>query len=287
MGESIADSRHTPCSDPGRYHAGITGLSADPGTIADRLELFVIHHDIARAIGFGVPAAAEGDRGLRLASTLLAAALARDPRPLTEHRAIGNYLYVTCRDFAMLAVSALRQQGIAARLRVGFASYFKAGHWLDHLVCEYRAGASWSVLDAQLGPLAREGFRIGFDIADVPEAGWRSAASVWRAVRAGEIDPAMCGLPSAGIAGAWWIAGSVIRDANALAGIEALPWDFWGAGLAFHATRAVTAAQAARIDLLAAALEPAPPDRDAAGRLLAGFAWACPSPAERAVLEGG
>lgn len=286
MHDTAADTHHTPTSDPGPHHACITDLSADPATIADRLELFLIHHQIARNIRIPVPATAEPDRSLRLASRLLETTLARDPRPLTEHRAIGNYLFVTCRDFALLAVSALRQRGIPARLRVGFASYFNAGQWLDHLICEYRTDNKWRVLDAQLGPLARDGFRIPFDIADVPESGWRPAAAIWRAVRAGEIDPAICGLPSAGIAGAWWIAASVIRDANALAGIEALPWDFWGPGLTFHATRTVTAEQAAQIDLLAAAIAPAPPDRHAAQAVLAAFPWASPTPADRAILEG-
>ncbi len=278
--DSLIDARHTSWSDPGGFADRLGEIAGRPAWIADRLEQFVIHHQIARNIGIAVPAPAESDRGLRHVSLLLAAAVARDRRPLSEHRAIGDYLFVTCRDFAMLAVSALRQRGVAARLRVGFASYFNAGVWMDHLVCEHRAGGGWAVLDAQLGPLARQGFRIGFDVGDVPRSAWQPAASIWRAMRAGEVDPGICGLPYAGIAGAWWIAASVIRDAGALAGIEALPWDFWGLGQVFQATREVTEAQAGQIDQLAAALESAPADRTAAQAVLARFAWAQPTAEE-------
>src|SRR5262245_21394204 len=37
----------------------------------------------------------------------------------TERRSVG-----TCRDFALLLCAALRQQGVAARVRCGFATYF-------------------------------------------------------------------------------------------------------------------------------------------------------------------
>ena len=75
----------------------------------------------------------------------------RDARPLTEHRALTAYLYGTCHDFALLAVSALRERGIPARLRVGFASYFRADHW----VCEHRCSGHWAILDAQAWVVSR------------------------------------------------------------------------------------------------------------------------------------
>ncbi len=275
MGDGM-DARQTVWSDPGRHGARVRELSDRPGVIADRLELFVLHHEIARHLGFGVPEAAEGDRGLRRVEALLDAAFARDARVLTAHRDIKNYLYVTCRDFAMLAVSALRAAGIAARLRVGFAGYFQKGRWIDHLVCEYRLGDRWAVLDAQLGPRAREGFKIDFPVDDVPARAWLPAAEMWLAVRAGEVDPEICGLPSAGIKGLWWCAGSVMRDAAALAGVEALPWDFWGPGVGVREARAVPDALAADIDLLAAALVPAPLDRAAALAVLGRFPWVGP-----------
>jgi hypothetical protein len=230
----------------------------------------------ARQIGVAVPAHAEEDRSLRRTSLLLAEAVRRDGRPLSEHREISNYLFVTCRDFAMLAVSALRERGIPARLRAGFAGYFNPGIWEDHYLCEHCAGGSWTFLDAQLGPISRNGFRIQFDIANVPDSSFRTTASTWRAVRAGTLDAATCGLPYAGITGKWWIASSVLRDAAALTGIECLPWDDWGLAASFRTTQTVNDEQAQAIDALAEALEPAPRNRNEATEVLEHFRWAAP-----------
>lgn len=276
MSDTFADSWHTAWFDPGAQRARLRELPAAPGALADALELFLVHHAAARARGWGVPAAPEGDRALRRAALLLEAAVERDGRPLDARREIGDYLYGTCHDFALLSASALRERGVAARLRVGFADYFGTGRWEDHWVCEFRIDGRWAVLDAQLGATVRRRLGIGFDVADVPASGWRTAAAIWRAVRGGEVTAEDCGVSFVGIAGAWFVAASVLRDAAALAGIEALPWDYWGIGRDICTARAVTEAQAAAIDGLAAALEPAPVDRVAAAAVLDRFAWARP-----------
>jgi len=286
MPASAVDHQHTPWSDPGPHRTRLSELPASPAALADALEEFVIHHAIARSLGFGVPAEAEPDRNLRQASRLLGEAIQRDARPLTEHRALTAYLYGTCHDFALLAASALRERGIPARLRVGFASYFRADRWEDHWVCEHRCSGYWAILDAQLGSRARAGLKIAFDVADVPSTGWRSAASVWQALRAGDLDPGACGVSFAGITGAWFVAASVLRDAAALAGIESLPWDYWGPGRAICATHQVGEEQARAIDSLAAAVEPAPDDRLAAEAVLERFPWARPTPTVLSFPEG-
>lgn len=274
----MSDAAHTPWSDPGEHRAALHVLPSMPVALADALEEFVIHHAVARGLGYGVPPAAEGDRDLRAATALLGITLGRDSRPLTEHRALPDYLYGTCHDFALLAASTLRERGVPARLRVGFASYFRSGRWEDHWVCEHQVGGTWAVLDAQLGHRAREGLRIGFDIADVPATGWRPAAAIWRAIRSGEMDAASCGVSHAGISGTWFAAASVLRDAAALAGIETLPWDYWGPARRFTPERGPTEDEARDLDALAAALDPAPADREAAEAVLARFPWARPTP---------
>src|SRR5437868_4629405 len=157
MNTNSVDCRHTRWSDPQAYCEQLSELPSETAALADALEEFVIHHAIARSLGFGVPATAESDRNLRRVSRLLAAALQRDSRPLTEHRALPNYLYGTCHDFALLAVSLLRERSVPARLRVGFASYFRTERWEDHWVCEYWTCEKWAILDTQLGSRARAG----------------------------------------------------------------------------------------------------------------------------------
>jgi hypothetical protein len=254
--------------------------------LADALEAFVIHHAAARSAGVGVPIEAEPDRNLRHASRLLDAAVQRDARSLTEHRALANCLYGTCHDFALLAASALRESGIPARLRVGFASYFLADRWEDHWGCEYRCNGRWAILDAELGSRARAELLIAFDVADVPRTAWRSAASIWLALRSGDLNPGICGVSLAGITGEWLVAASVLRDAAALAGIESLPWDYWGPGRAICTTGQVTDEQAHAIDGLAAAVEPAPDDRRVAEAVFERFPWARPTPTVLSFPDG-
>src|SRR5688572_1515636 len=73
------------------------------------------------------PSGSETDIDQRLVRVLLSRVLARDGRPLTERRA-GSACYIgTCRDTAILACSLFRHHHVPARLRAGFAGYFKPG----------------------------------------------------------------------------------------------------------------------------------------------------------------
>jgi hypothetical protein len=161
-------------------------------------------------------------------------------------------------------------------LRVGYAGYFIPGKWEDHWVCEYHTGSRWVLFDAELGPSARKHYKIGFPSADIPEGEWRSAGSVWHSIRAGTVEPTVCGVNAISIHGRWFVASAVLRDAAALAGIECLPWDYWGPGRDFRRTRQVIEEEAKQIDALAEALYPAPANRDEAEALLGRFPWARP-----------
>lgn len=283
---SLDHAAHTAYSEPGELREALCALPSQPIALADAIEEFMIHHSVARQLGFGVPAACEGDRSLRQVRALLGAALVRDSRPLAEHRALPAYLYVTCRDFALLAAARLREARVPARLRVGAAAYFVAGRWEDHWLCEYLDGPRWRRLDAQLGARARAGMRPTFDTADVPAHEWQPASSLWRALREGVIDASTCGLREAGLEGAWFVASAVLRDAASLAGMEVLPWDHWGPACTWQARRAVDEADARRVDALAAALEPPAPTRAEASRLLERFEWAA-LPAFESSLAAG
>ena len=275
--ESDPYAAQTVWSDPLHRRAPHAELPADPRLLPDCLGGFVIHHAVARALGFGVPEAAEGDRDLRKVSKLLDAALARDPRPLAAQRSVAAYLYGTCHDFALIAASVLRAHGVPARLRVGFAGYFLSGKWEDHWVCECRTAEGWSLLDAQLGQRARAALGVDFPPDDVPRARFLTAPEMWRAIRSGRVDPAACGVSFAGIHGAWFAAASVLRDAAALAAVEALPWDYWGPARDFSRMHAVAEDWLAPLDALAAALEPAPDSKHAATALFDRFPWCRPT----------
>jgi len=62
----------------------------------------------------------------------------------------------TCRDFALMTCSALRERDVPARVRCGFATYFPSNPFEDHWVCEHwrEDEKRWVLTDAQLDPTA-------------------------------------------------------------------------------------------------------------------------------------
>ena len=58
-------------------------------------------------------------------------------RLLVEYREPKNRVVNTCRQFAMFICSVLREKGIPARCRCGFAIYLENGWFEDHWICEY------------------------------------------------------------------------------------------------------------------------------------------------------
>jgi hypothetical protein len=130
-----------------------------------------------------------------------------------------------------LTVAMLRAHGTPARARCGFGAYFREGRYEDHWVCEYwnADDVRWVLVDSQIDAGQRAVFPIDFDVLDVPRDRFVVAGDAWRAYRTGEADPDRYGLTMLDEAGPWWIAGNLMRDAAALANIELLPWDVWGA----------------------------------------------------------
>lgn len=267
----------TVWSDPKQHSRALEEAPENLVDLADFIDRFLIHHAVARSLGFGVPAEAEGDRNLRTVERLLDAAFQRDMRPLSEIRKLPAYLYGTCHDFALLSVSVLRSRGIPARLRAGFAGYFRSGMWEDHWVCEYRDGPQWKLFDAQLGYRARDALKLPFPTDDLPRDRFLTAPILWAKIRAGEVDPATCGVSFAQIQGSWFVAASVMRDAAALARLEALPWDYWGPSRAFAKATWVGAEWLEPLDRLAAALCSPPDDSASADKILGEFDWARPT----------
>jgi hypothetical protein len=70
----------------------------------------------------------------------------------------------------------------------------------------------------------------------------------------------------------------------ALAGIECLPWDYWGIGRHFLATFDVTEEEERQIDALAEALDPVPATGNDASAILDRFPWARPTETVSSVI---
>jgi excinuclease ABC subunit A len=152
-----------------------------------------------------------------------------DPTPLTVAREPSQQLVGNCRDHAVLCVALLRQQGIPARLRVGFASYLSESKNDDHWVTEYwdAERERWVLIDPQLDDVQRDAFKIDFDPLDMRFCNqFYTGGQAWQLCRSGQAKASQFGFKR------WWgwgyIRGSLLHDLDALNKIELIAHDWWG-----------------------------------------------------------
>ncbi|WP_225889246.1 transglutaminase-like domain-containing protein [Streptomyces resistomycificus] len=225
----------SPFTDPGALTPHYAGLPDDPAELARVARDLLIHRGEGEAFGYDIPQdRLHHDAETRYADDILRLLVERDDAPLARRRPLQDRFVGVCRDFALLHCSFLRHRGVPARLRSGFADYFRAdGFHCDHVVTEYwddRRG-TWLLADAQLAePALHGGWDVDFDLMDVPRDRFLVAGEAWRAIRERGADPATFGLhpPQEGpFFGERFVAGNVRLDLAALNKVETLLWDVW------------------------------------------------------------
>ena len=150
-------------------------------------------------------------------------------RPLTVPRPPRQRLIGCCRDFATLFCAILRSQGVPARVRCGFATYFDPGFCFDHWIAEYWNADKqrWVGVDAEMDAVKRAHNQLTFDPCDVPSDQFLIAGQVWQACRSGALDLTRFGYEP-NMSGMWVIRNYVLYDLACLNKMELTPWDFWG-----------------------------------------------------------
>ncbi|ROS72060.1 transglutaminase-like domain-containing protein [Cellulomonas sp. PhB143] len=224
---TLADyATHSPYSDPGEHAALLRAVPPDPASVHAAACTAVVHY---RAGNPTLTADQEHDVDTRWLAEILGVAAARQAGPLAEPRGLADQVAGCCRDHTLLAVGVLREQGVPARSRVGFAGYFEPGFHHDHVVAEWWDGRRWVRSDPELAA----GPPWDFDVHDVPRgpgAPFETAAEVWRAVRSGDADPATYGvapgLPELG--GRGFVRDYVLLELAHRQKDELLLWDLWG-----------------------------------------------------------
>lgn len=219
-------------SDPGQYRDLLAALPANLPDLAAVVRNVLVHYRAAGITFTGDRLAEIDNRWVerildtdqrRFGSELVA------PRPLAE-RVAG-----CCRDFTLLTVAALRERGVPARSRVGFAGYFRPPFHDDHVIVEYWVGDRWVFADAQLDPAQP----WPWDPCDMPrvvgpvpatDLAFATAAQVWRSIRRGEVDPDQYGIdPSMPhFCGANVVRQYVLMELAHRCRDELLLWDIWG-----------------------------------------------------------
>jgi hypothetical protein len=223
-------SQHGPVTDPGGLADMLSGLPSDPLSLSRVVQGSMLHVFWAQRYGFELPEQRKQEVSLRTVSKMLARMRELAPgTPLTEPRPHENKLIGNCRDFSVMLCALLRHQGVPARARCGFATYFRPQAYEDHWICECVPPGydRWVRVDAQLDGLQRKALGIAFDPCDMPPKGqFVPAGEAWLMCRRGEADPEKFGIFD--MHGLWFIQGNLIRDFLALNRIEILPWDPWG-----------------------------------------------------------
>ena len=246
---------HSAMTDPGRFAAVWDTVNPTIEDMAAAVLPLVFHY---RGDGpfaeNGIAEARIEEVNLRYAEDMLACIASHKPIEPGAVRLPHERMVGCCRDWALLLVSQARHHGYAARSRVGFASYFAAGWWIDHTVAEVwdEDQRRWRLVDAELrGPwVMASGQPV--NPTDLSRDIFLPGPDAWRLVRAGELraeafvvapeipEPSLRGIPYL------WHNG--VQDLAALNRHEMVLWDVWGID-----AEEVNAAGATLLDRVAAA----------------------------------
>jgi hypothetical protein len=216
----------TPMSDPGAAMPMLDGLPTSVGELCRVAQGALIHLAWISAYGLSVADLSRTSRDTLSLSDRLRVLSDADARPLAVPRAPKERSPGTCRDYALMLCGLLRYRGFQARVRCGFATYFKLP-WEDHWICEYRLPAEqrWRRADAQLDDVLVNHLDIDFDSIDLPPDKFLSAGEAWHRCRAGKGDPATFGHGTT--CGLWFMRVNVMRDHLVLNDVETSAWDSW------------------------------------------------------------
>jgi len=220
---------HSVMTDPAKYRHLFEGLPADIPALSEVVQRLILHAHWAERYGVQLSEERqEQETNLRKITRQLARIMELDGNPLTIARPLEKRIIGTCRDFSIFLAAFLRHQGVPARARCGFGTYFMPGKGEDHWTCQYWKAdeARWVSVDAQIDQFQHDALNIGFDTHDMPEGKFLSAGQAWQLCRAGKADSQIFGIFD--MHGMWFIAGNLVRDLLSLNKIELLPWDVWG-----------------------------------------------------------
>ena len=247
-------------SDPATRARLLDVLPAEPGRLVAAVSALVLHPLFVGPLGITPPARQRRRRREPHRPENPRPHPRARPGPPRRAAAARAALHRICRDYALAGVrrapSPSRAGGTASASpptsrRAISRTTGSAGTRVDD---------RWRLLDPELSDRVRTHFGIAFDPADVPRDAFLVAGEAWRRVRAGSVDPQICGVPRIGVVGAGFIAASVARDLAALNKREMLAWDVWGLPLALRPGVPAPEATARRLDAVAALTAGPEPD---------------------------
>lgn len=227
--EHVRADHHTAYSDPGRWAHLLSAIDPTVEAVSAVVRNVIVHY---REEQTALPEHTRGDIHDRWVARTLERDQDRHGAPLTAPREIAERVQGCCRDHTLLACAVLREHGIPARGRVGFARYLRPDFNHDHVVVEAQleeGSDRWVRFDPELtGPLGS--LTTPTDMPVGAQSPFPTAAEVWRSWRGGDINAQDYGVaPGHPACGPWLIQNYVLRDLAHRCGDELLLWDVWGA----------------------------------------------------------
>jgi hypothetical protein len=226
-------SSHSLFTDPAEMAFLLSGLPNDIASLARMVQGLLLHPFESELYQVDLTIIQRKEVNIRTVAEMLRRLHSMDNRPLSEARPPSERLVGNCRDHAVLFCALLRQVGIPARVRVGFAAYLSPTMNADHWVCEYwqpassqAGGGRWVMVDAQIDELQRKAHNITFDTLDVPDGQFFTAGMAWQLCTDGKAKSRNFG-HNLKVRGWPFMRGSLVQDLATLNKIEPLPWDLW------------------------------------------------------------
>lgn len=244
---SSSYAEHDADTNPGPFAGLYDDLPRDPVQLRKIVSRLIMH--VSWAARYGIPPDTPMPRDTLPVADRLKLTQALSSRSLLKERAANQRSFGTCRDYALLLCSMFRHQLIPARVRCGFATYFAAGPYEDHWICEYWSDKAkrWIRADAQLDEVLRDHLSINFDCADLRDDVFVTAGQAWKLARSGKVSAD--GFGHADAKGWWFLRVNVHRDLLALTNQYMSRWDSWR--LSTPASKVLSPVEMTSVDQLA------------------------------------
>lgn len=225
----------SPITDPGKMADWLSPLPKDFIALRALARPLVAHYRADDLAAFGIPAERVAEIDTRFAERMLARLREMESGPITPERTPANRLVGCCRDFTVLYLTMLRHAGIPARARVGFASYFTPGWFIDHVVAEVwdESNQRWRLIDPELADVHTDpNDEFAIDTLDIPRDRFLVGGAAWQACRRGELAPERFVVdPDLDIPvtrGWLQLRHNLVQDLASLTKREMILWDTWG-----------------------------------------------------------
>ena len=229
-------ARQSGVTEPGRFADRVREIPASlPEMRAAARQLVFHYRDGGDYAANGIAPDRITEIDTRYAADMLARIFGMSGLPLTAERSPNQRVLGCCRDFTVLFLAIARTHGVPARARVGFATYFVPGYFIDHVVAEVWDfdQQRWRLVDAELADDHIDpADRTRVDPEDLQPSEFVTGPAGWLACRSGKADPARHvvdpGLDIPATRGWPFVRHNLIHDLAALSRREMVLWDNWG-----------------------------------------------------------